>query len=199
MYRSKSATGRGEDRLGDLLGRLFDVVPDLPVPHIPDALGDVERLRTALWARLLQPGAATPAAPAGEERLLGVAEAARLLGVSKTALRRLQAGGQHVGVRIGRRLLFRRETLLRFAGPAGSPPVGPAGRPRWAFLVPVSSRSIVDALAASNFSRTVAASVRCPWRSKAATRIGSSGFSRLPHTRSEASQRTTSASRTASS
>lgn len=47
--------------------------------------------------------------------ILGVREAARTLAISTTALRRLETAGMIPSVRVGRRVLFRRETLLRFA------------------------------------------------------------------------------------
>jgi hypothetical protein len=49
------------------------------------------------------------------------------------------------------------------------------------------------------FWRIGSARCKCPLRSKAGSRIGNSARRRLPHTRSEASQSTISAARTASS
>jgi len=115
MYRNGTAAGHDEPRLSEVLGRLVEIVPELPIPRIPDALGELERLRTALWARLLHGRPAPPSVPSDGERLLGVVAAAQLLGISKTALRRLEANGDLVSVRIGRRVLFRHESLLRFA------------------------------------------------------------------------------------
>src|ERR1700680_4690970 len=46
-----------------------------------------------------------------------------------------------------------------------------------------SNRSRVAALADSTRVRTVDSSVRCPWRSRAETSRGRSGFWRFPHSR----------------
>jgi Sulfatase len=62
-----------------------------------------------------------------------------------------------------------------------------------------NARSIVAALIASNLARTSGTSWTWPCRSMASSRIGTSGRSRLPQIRSDASQTTISASRTASS
>ena len=58
---------------------------------------------------------------------------------------------------------------------------------------------IVAALIVSNLARTSGTSWTWPCRSMASSRIGTSGRSRLPQIRSDASQTTISASRTASS
>jgi excisionase family DNA binding protein len=49
------------------------------------------------------------------DRLRTMAEAAELLGISSRHLQSLVSAGRIATVRIGRRVLFRRETLLRFA------------------------------------------------------------------------------------
>jgi len=54
----------------------------------------------------------------------------------------------------------------------------------------LNNRSIVAALMFSNFGRIAMVSVRWPLRSSAGTSIGNKALSRLPHTRSEASQST---------
>ena len=64
---------------------------------------------------------------------------------------------------------------------------------------PRSERSIVAGLIARSPARMSGPSCRWPCLSMAATKVGISAFSRLPQIRSDASQRTTSASRTASS
>jgi len=61
-----------------------------------------------------------------------------------------------------------------------------------------SNRSMVAALAESNFVLTSWSRLRCPCRSSASRRVGMIALSRLPQTRSEASHSTTSASATAS-
>lgn len=68
-----------------------------------------------------------------------------------------------------------------------------------AFLGTLNNRSIIDALIARIFGRIVSSSFRCPLRSNAGKRIGSSAMRRLPQTRSEASHITISAARAASS
>jgi hypothetical protein len=79
------------------------------------------------------------------------------------------------------------------------------GGDRRRFAVPAccrisrNARSIVAALIASNLVRTSGTSCTWPCRSIASTRIGSSGRSRWPQIRSDASHITISASRTASS
>jgi hypothetical protein len=79
------------------------------------------------------------------------------------------------------------------------------GGDRRRFAVPAccrisrNARSIVAALIAGNLVRTSGTSCTWPCCSIASTRIGSSGRSRLPQIRSDASQTTISASRTASS
>jgi excisionase family DNA binding protein len=100
-----------------LVAYLEQVVADVSVSEIPALLADLERFRLTLWARWVT--GVSPAASNGfstnGESLLSVSQAARFLGISRTALRRLEAGGHLTGVRIGRRLLFRKETLVRFA------------------------------------------------------------------------------------
>ena len=64
---------------------------------------------------------------------------------------------------------------------------------------PRSERSIVAGLIARSPARMSGPSCRWPCLSMAATKVGISAFSRLPQIRSDASPRTTSASRTASS
>ncbi len=66
-------------------------------------------------------------------------------------------------------------------------------------LMSRNARSMVAALIDSRLVRTSSPSRRWPCRSIASTRIGTSGRSRLPQIRSDASQTTISASRTASS
>jgi excisionase family DNA binding protein len=81
---------------------------------------------TRLAAALAIAGARLPAWSAGSlvvsrpadlatPTTLDVPAAARFLGISPTALRRLVAAGTIAHVRVGRRLLFRRATLDQFA------------------------------------------------------------------------------------
>ena len=58
-------------------------------------------------------------------------------------------------------------------------------------------RSIMAALTVSTQRRTSPWSSRCPWRAIASTKAGGTAFKRFPQMRSDASHKTTSASRTA--
>jgi len=81
---------------------------------IPALMGELERLKATLWGRWLHRSNGTPEIEPGDDRLLGVPEAAQVLGISRTVVRRLEVAGTLPAVRIGRRLLFRREVLVRF-------------------------------------------------------------------------------------
>jgi len=94
---------------------LETAIADLPPAAIPEALGRLERVRTTLLVRVFASRLERPSLVPVDDRLLRVAEAAALLGISKTEVRRLERRGLVPGIRIGRRLLFRREVLLRFA------------------------------------------------------------------------------------
>ena len=67
-------------------------------------------------ARLAQTPPPDPGAPArtGTPEHLSTKAAAASLGISPTAVRRLEAAGELPALRIGRRVLFRRDTLERF-------------------------------------------------------------------------------------
>ncbi len=101
-------------QLTALLEQVETLLSALRDEAIPAVMGELERLKATLWARWFQRPAAPGDAP-GDDLLVGVADAARLLGISRTAVRRLELAGTLPGVRIGRRLLFRREVLTRFA------------------------------------------------------------------------------------
>jgi len=57
----------------------------VPVADIPDALGELERLKATLWARLTAPVSTNGS---GDDRLLTVDQAAERLGVTRDWLRR---------------------------------------------------------------------------------------------------------------
>jgi excisionase family DNA binding protein len=102
--------------LAAILAQLEVVVAGVAVAEIPEALGELERLKAELWARWLRPSATRTEDAAQDGQLLGIRAAAELLGISRTALRRLEMAGGLAGVRIGRRLLFRADALAEFAG-----------------------------------------------------------------------------------
>ena len=86
--------------------------------------------------------------------------------------------------------------LRRIAAPK------PVRRRRWPSIfarVSLKARSIVAALMVSSLDPSIASRSMCPWRSMAPMSCGSSAFGRLPQSRSEVSQSTTSIARTASS
>lgn len=102
----------------------------VPLEDIPLLLGEVERVRAILWARLAQgqlseaesrsrsPASAAEApaqrvAPVTQdpEKLVTVADAADLLGVSRSTLYQLMDSGRLSYVRIGRARRIRRGTL----------------------------------------------------------------------------------------
>jgi predicted DNA-binding transcriptional regulator AlpA len=68
--------------LADLLADASRI-SDVPAEAIPGLLGDIERLRAGLWARLTIPTATTNGPAADGDRLLTVEEAAQKLGMSK--------------------------------------------------------------------------------------------------------------------
>jgi len=67
-------------------------------------------------ARLVQTPRPAPCAPARAPlpEHLSTKDAAACLGISPSALRRLESAGELPAVRIGRRVLYRRDTLERF-------------------------------------------------------------------------------------
>jgi predicted DNA-binding transcriptional regulator AlpA len=59
----------------------------VPLAEIPAALGELERLKATLWARLTAPRPALAAVPAAD-RWLRAEEAGRLIGWSTSAIRK---------------------------------------------------------------------------------------------------------------
>lgn len=102
----------------------------LPLDEIPFVLGEVERVRAILWARLAQgrstasesrtsatTSAANPRATQvvqdrDPEKLLTVADAAALLGLSRSTVYQLMESGRLAYVRIGRARRIPRGSLL---------------------------------------------------------------------------------------
>ena len=85
----------------------------------PALLGELERVKGIVLARLVATSGGAPDAPKSADpatpTILGVQAAARFLQVSPTTLRRLVTRGAIPHVPVGRRLLFRRATLEQFA------------------------------------------------------------------------------------
>lgn len=80
-------------------------VAEIPPDRVPALLGEIERLRATLWARLTTPagGNGQPDPPA-EDRLLSVTEAAEKLGLTEDYLYR-HAKTLPFTVRVGPRQL----------------------------------------------------------------------------------------------
>jgi excisionase family DNA binding protein len=89
----------------------------VPVDALPVVIMQFTALVTRAAARLAQTPRPDPGVPArsGTPEHLSTKAAAAALGISPTAVRRLEAAGELPAVRIGRRVLFRRDTLERFA------------------------------------------------------------------------------------
>jgi excisionase family DNA binding protein len=101
--------------LSALLADFEPRIADLSSKDLSVALGHFERIRSTLWARIFQPRTNSTSSSADNDQRLSVAEAAKLLNISKTKLRRIEKAGGIVGARFGRRLTFRREVVLRYA------------------------------------------------------------------------------------
>jgi len=99
--------------LATQLRALADRLDELPPAQV---VGELEAFKFLVWTASTRggspPPAAAPATPPPEH--LTTKGAAAWLGISPTALRRLEAAGQLPAVRIGRRVIFRRDTLDRF-------------------------------------------------------------------------------------
>ena len=98
-----------------------EVVDGLARDTLPAFLAQLAALQGRVAARLAAEVIAHPAEAhviahgLDGPDILNVRDAARSLAISTTALRRLEATGEIPSVRVGRRVLFRRDTLLRFA------------------------------------------------------------------------------------
>ncbi len=115
--RSRASATPRDPGLRQWVAEFERLLPAAPFETLAATLADLDRLRTLLWTRWLQ-ATVTPErgqAPPSADRLFGVAEAAELLGISRTVVRRLERNGTLPAVRIGRRLLFRRDVLGQFA------------------------------------------------------------------------------------
>lgn len=99
----------------DLAAQLRALADRVDALEPPQVVGELEALKFAVWtaATSAEPIARPrPAEPTPEH--FTTKAAAAWLGISPTALRRLEADGQLPAVRIGRRVVFRRDTLDRF-------------------------------------------------------------------------------------
>jgi excisionase family DNA binding protein len=88
----------------------------VPVDGLPALIMQLTALAMRAAARLAQTPRPDPCAPAraAMPEHLSTNAAAASLGISATAVRRLEAAGELPAVRIGRRVLYRRDTLERF-------------------------------------------------------------------------------------
>lgn len=86
----------------------------VPLEAIPAMLGDLERLRATLWARLtLPPGGGNAGQSVDGDRLLSAREAAAKLGASADYLYR-HSRNLPFTVRVGRGLRFSKAGIERF-------------------------------------------------------------------------------------
>ncbi len=87
----------------------------VPSEAIPAMLGELERLKATLWARLTVPsGNGQPCSQDGD-RLLSVEQAAEKLGISKHAIyRKAKAGNYDFVVRSGRTMKFSDQGVERY-------------------------------------------------------------------------------------
>jgi excisionase family DNA binding protein len=102
------------------LSRLLLPTPEaldaVPVDGLAPLIMQLTALAMRAAARLAQATRPAPSPPAraAMPAHLSTKAAAAALGISPTAVRRLEANGELPAVRIGRRVLFRRDTLERF-------------------------------------------------------------------------------------
>jgi excisionase family DNA binding protein len=108
---SNPATGAALAHVGELLRQAEAVAPDLAAEELPAALGEVERLRVVLSAKLLADSSRVK--PADTEHLLDVEEAARRLSLSPDTLYR-KAKDLPFTVRLGHLVRFSSAGIDRF-------------------------------------------------------------------------------------
>jgi excisionase family DNA binding protein len=112
------------DFLSDFTATFDNSSFDLSPNDISIALGHIERIRSTLWSRVFHPLPIPTLSSADNQQLLSVGEAAAFLGISKSEVRRLYNEGLLEGVRIKRRLLFKREALIKFINDRNGPKGG---------------------------------------------------------------------------
>lgn len=95
----------------DLAAQLRALADRAPHLEAAQVVGELEALKFMVWTTMVPP----PTVPAATTVVptLNTRAAAGLLGISPTGLRRLVAAGEVPVVRLGRRVLYRRETLER--------------------------------------------------------------------------------------
>jgi len=91
-----------EDAVRREIVALIDIVHTIPVGELPEIIGDVEQVKATAWSRLTMPAAREPAQP---DRLIGIDEAAKLYGMSKSFMYRNHKKFPFTR-RKGRKLLF---------------------------------------------------------------------------------------------
>src|SRR5262245_50561731 len=112
--------GRRRTYLGDVTGVVALPTPEaldaVPVDGLPALVMQLTALVLRAAARLAETPRPDPGAPArrGTPEHLSTEAAAAALGISPSAVRRLEAAGELPAVRIGRRVLYRRDRLERF-------------------------------------------------------------------------------------
>ena len=82
---------------------------EVPVEAVPDLLGELERVRVALWTRLS--GRATEPVPGAPEPLLSIPEVAKTLGIVPSHAYELARSGALPSVRFGKYVRVRPEAL----------------------------------------------------------------------------------------
>lgn len=106
MARPRSADQPAAARFAQLLAEAETAGLDLEVAELPEALGELERVRARLTFRAL-------AGPTCPDTLLKVGPASEMLGMAQETLYR-QANEYPFTVRDGRRLRFSRAGIERF-------------------------------------------------------------------------------------
>jgi len=118
------------ERLSDLLAALEHEVATVTSAEAPGLLGDLERIRSAIWFRAM-----SPPAPAAEpvDSVLSLEEAAVMLGLAPETLRRYSRRAPYCNWRIdnGTRLLRYSAARIRahLALHAGRPTIARHRRP----------------------------------------------------------------------
>ena len=79
-----------------------------------EIVGQLEQLKFTVWATVTLPPAPATPSPQPEPAHLTTKAAAAWLGISLTAVRRYEAANALPAVRLGRRVLYPRETLEHF-------------------------------------------------------------------------------------
>ncbi len=109
---------RAEIDLADLIATLEKAIMQAPLHEVPRHLGELERLKASLWARMMSPlaahdGLSGTTRPTGGDQLLTVEEAAEKLGVSRDWLYR-HSKKLAFTVRLGRHLRFSARGIERY-------------------------------------------------------------------------------------